>query len=611
VVTGCYIAMNAVYMYVLPIDTVASSTRVAADFADTLLGFGGGALMSGVVMFSTFGALSGIVLAGPRVYYAMAHDRLLFRWVGEIHPRFRTPHLAILLQAVWSSVLVATGTFRTLFTRVIYTEWIFFALLALSLILLRRRHDVRRGYSAWGYPVAPLLFVLMSLAIVVTSHADIPVAASFATYRLSPGHDSCYIEYYYSVSRDSLEFGLVDEDSSWMAQFRAILEITDLEGRPVDTTAKLVATRVARESEIRLRDVKVIDVLRLYLRPGQYLAHLQIDDIGSGRSGRRTDSLSVPDKNRSDSLVLSELQFAYSIHAVNDAEIQSANYKVKNGYYVEPNPSGVYAPEDSTLLLYAELYNLESRFPTYNVHIWVLDRFGGIVKDLGTETLDRPGESALLVYGLRIDNLSHGEPYMLACEVEQGEQVVTARRPFWLGIGARAPVASAESAFTEEDAELNRRLIAYLATSDEMAEYQALGLEGKRRFLDQFWRQRDPEPSTEKNEFFEEHLVRFHVANERFSRSMVQRDDGWNTDRGRVLITYGLPDEIILNPSSIGTWGWERWEYRQIEGGVFFIFLDWKNLGDYRLMHSNKQGERWDPDWQRKIEYEGMDIINR
>ncbi len=167
VVTASYVAMNAVYMYVLPIDTVASSTRVAADLADTLFGFGGGSLMSGVVMFSTFGALSGIILAGPRVYYSMAKDGLLFRWIGEVHPTFRTPHRAIVLQAGWASFLVMTGTFRALFTRVIYTEWIFFALLAASLLLLRRRPDIEREYSAWGYPVAPVLFVLMSLAIVI------------------------------------------------------------------------------------------------------------------------------------------------------------------------------------------------------------------------------------------------------------------------------------------------------------------------------------------------------------------------------------------------------------------------------------------------------------
>ncbi len=177
IVTLAYLAMNAVYLYVLPLDTVASSTRVAADLADALLGAGGGAAMAGLVMFSTFGAVAGIVLTGPRVYLAMARDGLLFRWLGDIHPRFQTPYRAIWLQAVWSSVLVATGTFRTLFTRVIYTEWIFFGLLAIGLILLRRRSDLRRVYSIWGYPIVPAIFAAAAFAVVVNQVLANPAGA--------------------------------------------------------------------------------------------------------------------------------------------------------------------------------------------------------------------------------------------------------------------------------------------------------------------------------------------------------------------------------------------------------------------------------------------------
>jgi len=171
--------MNTVYMYVLPLDAVASSTRVAADAADALGGLGGGAVMSGIVMFSTFGALSGIILSGPRVYFSMARDGLLFRWVGDIHPKYRTPHRAIVIQAVWSSILVATGTFRVLFTRVIYTEWIFFALMTIGLVLLRRRKDLQRGYEMWGYPVMPAIFVVSSLAIVANQIVTNPGESVF------------------------------------------------------------------------------------------------------------------------------------------------------------------------------------------------------------------------------------------------------------------------------------------------------------------------------------------------------------------------------------------------------------------------------------------------
>jgi basic amino acid/polyamine antiporter, APA family len=130
-------------------------------------------------MFSTFGALTGIILAGPRVYYAMSRDGLFFRWFGEIHPNYQTPHRAIVLQAVWASILVLTGTFRVLFTRVIYTEWVFFGLMALGLIVIRRRGTPRRTYSAWGYPWLPLLFAFASFAIVLNQVITDPRESAF------------------------------------------------------------------------------------------------------------------------------------------------------------------------------------------------------------------------------------------------------------------------------------------------------------------------------------------------------------------------------------------------------------------------------------------------
>ena len=176
IVTLSYLAMNAVYLYVLPLDRVAHSTRVAADLADALLGPRGGNAISAVVMFSTVGALAGIVLTGPRVYLAMAQDGLLFPWVGGIHPRYQTPHRAIVLQAGWSAVLVATGSFRALFTRVIYTEWIFFGLMAIGLLLLRKRAGLVRDYSVWGYPLLPLGFALAAFGVVIHQVLADPVS---------------------------------------------------------------------------------------------------------------------------------------------------------------------------------------------------------------------------------------------------------------------------------------------------------------------------------------------------------------------------------------------------------------------------------------------------
>ena len=179
IVTVCYIAMNAVYMHILPLKVIASSKRIAADAANSVLGYGGGSFMSALVIFSTFGALTGIILCGPRVYYSMARDGLLFRWIGAIHSRYRTPHRAIIIQAVWSSILVATGTYKKLFTRVIYTEWLFFGLMTIGLFLLRRRSGITRRFSIWGYPVIPGIFILSSVAIVANQMISDPLESLF------------------------------------------------------------------------------------------------------------------------------------------------------------------------------------------------------------------------------------------------------------------------------------------------------------------------------------------------------------------------------------------------------------------------------------------------
>jgi basic amino acid/polyamine antiporter, APA family len=165
-VTVCYIALNAAYFYALPLEKVAASSRVAADAAEAVIGRRGGAAISAIVIFSTFGAVSGIILVGPRVYFAMARDGLLFRWMAAVHPRFQTPHRAIVLQGLWASVLVATGTYRALFTRVIYTEWIFFGVMVLGLFFLRRRPDYSPSYRAFGYPLLPGLFILAAFFVV-------------------------------------------------------------------------------------------------------------------------------------------------------------------------------------------------------------------------------------------------------------------------------------------------------------------------------------------------------------------------------------------------------------------------------------------------------------
>jgi APA family basic amino acid/polyamine antiporter len=197
IVTASYLALNLAYLAVLPLDSVRSSTRVAADAADAVFGRGGSAALSGLVIVSSLGSLTGIMLTGPRVYYSMARDGLAFRWLAHVHPVHRTPSRAIVAQAVWASALAATGAYRTLFTRVVYTEWIFFALMAAGLFVLRRRNTYRPSYRTWGYPAVPLVFVAASGLIVVNQVITDPRDAMIGLGLVAVGAPIYYLRHAY------------------------------------------------------------------------------------------------------------------------------------------------------------------------------------------------------------------------------------------------------------------------------------------------------------------------------------------------------------------------------------------------------------------------------
>ena len=174
VVVVTYLALNSAYLLVLPFDRVLTSTHIAFDATQATAGPAAASGISILVIVSSFGAMSGIILAGPRVYYAMAEDRLLFGWMGAIHPRHRTPYVAIAMQAIWSSALVLTGTYGVIVSRVVYTEWIFFGALAVGTIWLRRTRAHAPAFRAAGFPIVPVAFALVCLAIVVNQIATDP-----------------------------------------------------------------------------------------------------------------------------------------------------------------------------------------------------------------------------------------------------------------------------------------------------------------------------------------------------------------------------------------------------------------------------------------------------
>ena len=178
VVAMVYLFTNVAYLFMLPVDVIAASNSLAADAISTILPFGG-ILIALLIAISTFGTLGIYTLSAPRIYYAMSRDGLFFQKLAWIHPRYRTPVYAILVQSAWAVVLLLFwGTFEDLITYVVFTDWIFFGLTAVGIFIFRRKlKDHPRPYKTLGYPVVPLIFISITFLFVLNSLIEKPLHA--------------------------------------------------------------------------------------------------------------------------------------------------------------------------------------------------------------------------------------------------------------------------------------------------------------------------------------------------------------------------------------------------------------------------------------------------
>jgi amino acid transporter len=176
IVIVVYLLANAAYLYVLPFDTLRTSSLVASDTMVRVLGAGGAAAVAVMVMVSTLGALNGTILVNPRVLYAMAVEGLLFRPLARVHPRYATPHVAITVYTALALVFVWSRSFEQLIESFVLGTWPWLALaVAAVMVLRRRRPDMPRPYRTPGYPFVPLVFIAGTMLVVGTALVERPV----------------------------------------------------------------------------------------------------------------------------------------------------------------------------------------------------------------------------------------------------------------------------------------------------------------------------------------------------------------------------------------------------------------------------------------------------
>jgi APA family basic amino acid/polyamine antiporter len=174
-VMAIYLTVNLAYLVALPMEELAGASRVAERAATALVGPSGATFVALTVVVSTFGCNAAAILAGSRLLYAMAADGIFFTAAAAVHPRYRSPHVAVVAVTIWSCVLALSGSYEQLFTYVVFTSVLFSLFGGVALFRLRAtRPNADRPYRVWGYPVVPALFVLGSIFVIYNTLVERP-----------------------------------------------------------------------------------------------------------------------------------------------------------------------------------------------------------------------------------------------------------------------------------------------------------------------------------------------------------------------------------------------------------------------------------------------------
>lgn len=447
--------------------------------------------------------------------------------------------------------------------------------------------------------IAVLFFCLLCIPFMhiwAKEPTSFQIGLDYTCFRDFADTTQSYIEIYYSFNRKELEF--VPEDEGLVAKVLMQLSISDELGNVVENRMWNTLSKVKDAKEAETVDYMIIDQVGTNLKPGNYQILLQATDVNSTSHGEATLRMEIKQFSTK-KLQLSDLELAFNI------EIDTtAGRFAKAGKKILPNPSRIFIHEAGMVYFYAELYNLvdtPSANQEYTLKFAVLDTTGKKLKDFGKQTKTKPGNSAVVISGINVGTFAGGE-YILKLEAKDKE---TKKKAYSTKRFMVLRELTQEELIAEEIKRFKHDVV-YIASPGELDMFDQLNFSGKKNFMAEFWRKRDPDPDTPENEFKIEHYRRINLANLGFSRTR-ESNDGWNTDMGRIYIIYGEPSEIERHPSTRGAKPWEQWNYHDLEGGVYLIFVDEDGYGVYRLVHSNLKGEVYDTQWEEQIKSGSID----
>ncbi|MEE9552760.1 MAG: GWxTD domain-containing protein [candidate division Zixibacteria bacterium] len=457
-------------------------------------------------------------------------------------------------------------------------------------------------FSNLGLSVA--IFLLLAGVVVFADASDenIVLKADYAVYAIEGDTTRSFVEIYYNIPRGQLKFE--PDKSGYLAVIDFSISLIDSTGTVVDSASWKAGNRIESLSVLEHSDYLITDRVTEVFSPGYYI--IKLEAACGKKKGTTSFNMNVP-RYGADSLNLSSLQLAY------EASLDSVGRFVKAGYKVLPNPSGRFSQDKNAVYIYAEAYNLDTSPDSdslYEINIDIFDINGRTVKSITPANYKKPGSSAVILTGFSIATLPRDFYIVRLTLIDQGRTVSREKRFAVVASRERLRLEMLQAVLNEfpqankiedeENAGKFRDDIYLIATPDELKLYDSLNLEGKQNFQREFWGSRDPDFDTPENEYKYEHYRRIKYSDDHFGqyRGYIR---GWQTDMGRIYIRHGEPSEIERNQSSFEERGWQRWWYHGIEGGVYFIFVDFEGTSSYDLIHSSKKNEVKDYNWEDKV----------
>lgn len=459
--------------------------------------------------------------------------------------------------------------------------------------------------------------VAMSHSTQVHGQEEVKVDLDFASFAYDS--NSALLESYLSFGVSSLDFredsmGLVSLLPVYLALGHAtITTLVETPPPPVWSDSVALSFSVP-DSSFLAPGQHFLHLVRAIVPPGEYQMTLTIPEGMDGARKRLqlARDVVVPDYAPGLGPKLSDVELAASIKASQDRDDQF----YRNGLVVRPNPSLLYGSGLTSVYYYAEAYNLDRAVDdsSYTVYTFVSQTsIPQPVAGLQRRTQRAVRSPDVLVGSFDVGALASGSYLLnLVLLAADNTALVERNRKFFVYNPAVkveqrstsvdvAYEASIYASMTEEEVNEQIKYAKVIATDNEGSQMdRAKGLEARKRALMEFWQKRDPDPSSPLNEFREEYFSRVQYARERYSSGHAE---GWQTDRGRAYLKYGMPAHVSPHHYERGSVPYEIWEYDNIpgEGNAMFVFADVGGFNEFELIHSNVAGEPKSLDWRDEV----------